>query len=293
MTPPPARSRPRRRAPAAVLRSVRSALAVLTVLAVPAGLMLVATPAAWAHSSLISSSPAADSVLATPPTRIELVFNEQIRDFQPKIAITVGDHDPIEVTPVIDGATVSADLTGVSWPGGTGSTSGSGTGSTSGTGSDGAATAVAWKVGYRVVSADGHPVSGLVPFSVGDGPAPTAGSAATPTAPAGVADTGGSGSATTDEGLPVWAWVAIAVVAVAAVAAGLVLLRRRRPTPGPAAAAGDLAAAGDGADDEAGGGATGTATGTAGGGATGGPGRTAGGAAGGRGPVPPAEGAGR
>lgn len=68
---------------------------------------------AWAHSSLISSSPAADSVLAQAPDRVELVFNEEIRDFQPKLAITVGAADPVEVTPTVDGATVRADLTGL------------------------------------------------------------------------------------------------------------------------------------------------------------------------------------
>ncbi|WP_420119814.1 copper resistance CopC family protein, partial [Nakamurella sp.] len=152
-----------------------SGLAVVMVpaavsIAVSIALSIAAAPAAWAHSTLISSSPAADSVLATAPTRIELVFNEQIRDFQPKIAITVGDHDPIEVTPVVDGPTVTADLTGVTWPtdGGTGSGTASGT-------AGGTVGAVAWKVGYRVVSADGHPVSGLVPFSVGSGAATASG----------------------------------------------------------------------------------------------------------------------
>lgn len=187
------------------------------LLPVVAALSVLVAPAARAHSSLISSSPAAESVLAAPPTRIDLVFNEQIRDFQPRIAITVGDHDPVEVTPVVDGATVSADLTGMQWP------------------AAAEAGSVAWKVGYRVVSADGHPVSGLVPFSVGDGPAP---SADPPVAGDGeaAATTSATTSATTPAAAPVpsaeqvalgW-WVAAAAVAVAALLAALVLLRRRR-----------------------------------------------------------------
>lgn len=256
MTSQPVRSRLRREVTARLLPVV----SVLAAVAAATMLPVLAAPAAWAHSSLISSSPAADSVLATPPARIELVFNEQIRDFQPTIAITVGDQDPIEVTPVVDGATVTADLTGMAWPSDAGT--GSGTGS------------VAWKVGYRVVSADGHPVSGLVPFSVGDGPAPTAGSAVTSTAPAEAADTGGSAPASADQGPSAGAWVAVAVIAAAAVgAAGLLLLRRRRAATGPAAGTGDPAVVGDGAD----------------GGATAGPG----GNAGGRGPVRPAQDAGR
>lgn len=193
-------------------------------------LSVLLAPAAWAHSSLISSSPAADSVLAAPPTRIDLVFNEQIRDFQPRIAITVGDNDPVEVTPVIDGATVSADLTGMQWP------------TVAGTGS------VAWKVGYRVVSADGHPVSGLVPFSVGDGPAPGADPTDTGNGEAAAAISPAATSATTSapgpaappassaDQVPVGWWVAGAAVAVAALLAALVLLRRRRPGPVPSEA---------------------------------------------------------
>lgn len=204
MTLEPAGSRRRRW----VLALVVPALAALSVLA---------APAAWAHSSLISSTPAADSVLAAPPTRIELVFNEEIRDFQPKIAITVGEHDPVEMTPVIDGTTVSADLTGMQWPAAAGSGS------------------VAWKVGYRVVSADGHPVSGLVPFSVGDGPAPSADPTATGgvEAPATAAPDAAAAPVPAADQVPVGWWVAGAAVAVAAVLAALVLLRRRRPASVP------------------------------------------------------------
>ncbi|WP_395728995.1 copper resistance protein CopC [Nakamurella sp.] len=187
---------------------------VLTVLSV------VAAPAAWAHSSLISSSPAADSVLATPPTRIDLVFNEEIRDFQPKIAITVGDADPVEVTPVVDGATVSADLTGTPLP------------TVAGAGS------VAWKIGYRVVSADGHPVSGLVPFSVGDGPAASATGTATSTGAPAAAGTGAAPAVPADQDSSGWLWVGGAAVVVAALLVAIVLLRRRRPGSDPGSAPG-------------------------------------------------------
>lgn len=235
MTVEPVRSRRRQGVTARLLPVV----SVLAAVAAATMLPVIAAPAAWAHSSLISSSPAADSVLATPPTRVELVFNEEIRDFQPKIAITVGDDDPIEVTPVVDGATVSADLTGVQWPGGAGG------GADDGTVSGGPP--VAWKLGYRVVSADGHPVSGLVPFSVGDGPAPAATSAAGPTVPTGAADGSGSGSTDAGQDGSAWPWVAGVAVAVAALVAGLVL-RRRRPAAGAAA----TAPAGTGGDPDGG-----------------------------------------
>lgn len=197
------------------------------VVSLLAALSTLAAPAAWAHSALISSSPAADSVLAVPPTRVELVFNEPIRDFEPKIAITVGDHDPVEVTPTVDGARVTADLTGVQWP------------------TNAGAASVAWKLGYRVVSADGHPVSGLVPFSVGDGPAPSAASTAgTPDAgssdAAGDATSGpGSGSAA-DEGSSSLVWIGGAVAIGGALLVALVLLLVRRPrSAGPPAGGAD------------------------------------------------------
>lgn len=220
MTRSPDPFRPRRGARAVLL----SVLATLTVLAVPAGLSVaiaIATaPAAWAHSTLISSSPAADSVLAAPPARIELVFNEQIRDFQPRIAVTVGDHDPVEVTPVVDGTTVSADLTGVPVPddGAAGSTVG----------------AVAWKVGYRVVSADGHPVTGLVPFSVGDGPAAGSGSPTAGSPTAGSPAAADAGPAV-DGGSSALVWIGGAVAIGGALVVALVLfVRRPRPSGPPA-----------------------------------------------------------
>lgn len=171
------------------------------------GLLSLASPAA-AHSTLISSSPAADAVLPTPPTSVELVFSEDIRDFQPKLAITVGDHDPVEVTPTVHGARVDADLTGLDLP------------------TPAGLDPVAWKIGYRVVSADGHPISGLVPFSVGDGPAPSP----PPSGTAPADGTAGAGGTPAESGWGPWGWVlaAVALAMVAAVAAAGVLLRRRR-----------------------------------------------------------------
>jgi methionine-rich copper-binding protein CopC len=192
-------------------RTGRPARAAAVLAAALLALLWGGAAPAWAHSSLISSSPAADSVLAQAPDRVELVFNEEIRDFQPKLAITVGAADPVEVTPTVDGATVRADLTGLGLA----------------TGSDG--TPVAWKIGYRVVSADGHPVSGLVTFSVGDGPAPsTTESAAAGSVQAG-SDQAGSVQA---GGLGSWWWVVGLAVVIAAAGAGWLLLRGRHSARG-------------------------------------------------------------
>jgi hypothetical protein len=88
---------------------------------------------------------------------------------------------------------------------------------------------VAWKIGYRVVSADGHPVSGLVTFSVGDGPAPsTTESAAAGSVQAG-SDQAGSVQA---GGLGSWWWVVGLAVVIAAAGAGWLLLRGRHSARG-------------------------------------------------------------
>jgi hypothetical protein len=69
----------------------------------------------------------------------------------------------------------------------------------------------AYQIGYRVVSADGHPISGSVPFTMttagtGSGRA-AAPSGSNPAADAPAA--GGTG------GAPVWPWIVGAVVVVA------------------------------------------------------------------------------
>jgi methionine-rich copper-binding protein CopC len=122
------------------------------------GVLSALGPAAFAHNALVSSNPAAGSVVPQAPTSIELVFDQDVKDFQPRIAITITGHDPVEIIPSINGPTVTADLTSVDLPG-----------------SEVADEPVSWRVGYRIVSADGHPVTGLLDFSVGSGAAPTVG----------------------------------------------------------------------------------------------------------------------
>lgn len=157
------------------------------VVALVAGLALVlGTAPAWAHSRLESSDPATGSSLAAAPKDVSLTFNEAV---QPGFTvITVigpdgNDYHSGAISEVDDTVTV-----GVLPLGPVGE----------------------YQVGYRVVSADGHPVSGSVAFTLttaGPGSpqaAPPAGqSAAVPTAaPAG------------DGGAPVWPWIVGAVLVV-------------------------------------------------------------------------------
>lgn len=125
-----------------LLRRSRQATFLLVAVAAT---MAIAPPAS-AHTSLVRSSPADQSSVATAPTIVTLTFDENI-----------GMPSVILVTDA-DGASVVQGKTTV--VGNTASTRVD-------TGPSGDFT-----VAYRVVSADGHPVSGRLSFRVGAG-APT------------------------------------------------------------------------------------------------------------------------
>ena len=193
-------------------------------LAVIAWLMLLLTvvcaalaPAALAHNALVSSNPVADSVVPTAPTSIELVFDQDVKDFQPRIAITITGHDPVEIVPTVNGPTVTADLTSIDLPG------------------RDSTDPVSWRVGYRIVSADGHPVAGLLDFSVGSAPAPILATETAPTAggstraePIPVADSANGSASQSPDQPPAarWWWIGGALVIAAAIT-GVVIASRR------------------------------------------------------------------
>jgi copper resistance protein C len=124
---------------------ITSAVRVCTVL-VGFGLVMlglqVGSGMASAHSALVSSNPPADSVLEQPPTLIELTFNQEVSESFATIALREGPDTQIEVSaPSVSGSTVTARVPGDLAPGG-------------------------YTVGYRVVSADGHPITGQFSFTV-------------------------------------------------------------------------------------------------------------------------------
>lgn len=100
----------------------------------------MAAGSAAAHSDLVSSAPADGAQLSTAPVEISLVFNEAISDAGLQLVAT-GPGGPVALgTPMVSGTELSAK-----WPSG--------------------APAGSYTVGYRVVSADGHPIDGAVRFS--------------------------------------------------------------------------------------------------------------------------------
>ena len=97
-----------------------------------------------AHAMLLSSEPAAESVAATSPTRVRLVFSEEIEPSLAHISIVSSDGHVDELHVTGDPHDVDAVIGTVS-----------------------RLSAGAYRVVWHVVSADGHPVGGSFVFWVG------------------------------------------------------------------------------------------------------------------------------
>ena len=182
----------------------RAALGLSALLAV---VSLLVAPAAQAHSELVGSTPEDGAVLTALPTEVSLIFSEDLLPETVNVSVADGDGNVVRIAaPAVEGPEVLFPWPG--WPG----TPASDT----------------WTVNYRVVSQDGHPVSGSLsaagaasaaasPGPAAASPAPAASVAATP------ADEGGSPS------------VAPILMIVAGLAAGigigLAFAARRRRGP--------------------------------------------------------------
>ncbi|WP_169949355.1 copper resistance CopC family protein [Microbispora sp. H11081] len=187
--------------------------------------LLVATPAR-AHDVLIGSDPRDGAVLGAMPATVTLTFNQVVRRDYARVAVTGPDGAHFEQGEVkVDGPRVSIGLR-----------------------TD--APAGAYAIGYRIVSNDGHPVTGTVKFSVsgtGAGTGAAQGSAgqqtAQPTAPTaaetagpGTADSGtansgtaGAGSGTgSGQGGGSWVWGLLAVTAALLALCARVLVKHDR-----------------------------------------------------------------
>ncbi|MEU7877732.1 copper resistance CopC family protein [Microbispora bryophytorum] len=192
----------------------------LRMLAVPLlallSVMLVATPAR-AHDVLVASDPKDGAVLGAMPASVTLTFDQAVRRDFARLAVTGPDgahYEQGEIT--VDGGKVSIGVR---------------TGTPAG----------AYAIGYRIVSNDGHPVTGAVRFTVTGGGA-AAGAVATPTAtPApgaanpGAANPGAAipgasttGVGTTGQGGGSWVWGLLAVTAALLALCARVLVRHDR-----------------------------------------------------------------
>ncbi|MCO4254481.1 copper resistance CopC family protein [Pseudarthrobacter cellobiosi] len=114
------------------------------------GLVLTVIPAvpASAHAYLESSDPAQDAQLSAAPDSVSLVFDDDIQVQFTKVTLAVGSAAPATLATDIADQTVvvpvPASIAGRQPPGSTES----------------------WKVTYRTVAGDGHPVEGTLSFRV-------------------------------------------------------------------------------------------------------------------------------
>ena len=145
---------------------------IAAALAAAAGVVLLGAPTADAHSVLVSSSPAAGASVAASPAEAVLEFNEPVENRFTELAVLGPDgasHWEAGPVSVVD-ARVSAPVRPLGPAG-------------------------AYTIRYRVTSADGHPVSGTIPFRLTvAGP-----EGAVPIVAAARPDTGGR--------VPLWPWI--------------------------------------------------------------------------------------
>lgn len=157
------------------------------VVAVLAGLaLLFGAGVAAAHNVLVHSDPADGATVTSGPARVTLTFNLPVRQgFSEMTVVGPGGSFWQDGDPKVDGNTVSVGVRPLGPAG-------------------------RYDIGYRIVSDDGHPVSGTLSFTLA---APGTGTPAPPGQAGSTADT----SAPSD-GPPVWPWaVAVAVVLVGGV----------------------------------------------------------------------------
>ena len=192
----------------------------MLLVALLGAVVLPASPA-FAHAELLRSIPADGSALKAAPASVTLVFGEEILPDGLGMVATSADGAKVDLgKPTVSGTTVVA-----AWP------------------PD--APGGSYKVAWRVVSADGHPISGVLSFSYAGTASPTA--SPTPTSSPTTSSTSPAASASpTDVVSPAatpasssdstsstsWPLVIGAAALLAAVIALVVIVARRRADPG-------------------------------------------------------------
>ncbi|HEY3683158.1 MAG TPA: copper resistance CopC family protein [Streptosporangiaceae bacterium] len=174
----------------------RALTAVAAVLAVVLVVLGAAGPAS-AHNVLVGSSPHDGAKLRHGPRAVVLTFNQPVQHGYDTITVTGPGGGRWEAgATTVDDRTVRVRVRPLGPAG-------------------------AYTVGYRILSADGHPVSGELKFSLRTAGTGTPSSPGPTTAAQAANADGGGGLA--------WLWIAIVVVI--AVGAVIALLRRARDTP--------------------------------------------------------------
>lgn len=176
---------------------------------------LVATASpALAHDELTGTDPADGAVVDAVPDAVTLTFSRPLLADAGTAVVEVTDAAGEQIqdgAPVIDGATVTQAINAP-------------------VSADGA-----YQVAWKVVSTDGHPISGGFSFTVEGAapPAPTATPTQSATTPPAATPTATPAPAPSEDDSGPWPWAVVGVIGVAAAGAVLYLLvaaaRRRAP----------------------------------------------------------------
>ncbi|GAA0425764.1 copper resistance protein C [Acrocarpospora corrugata] len=167
--------------------------------AVACGFLLVfAAPAAFAHDSLKRSSPNKNAKVPGVET-IELEYSAHVRFPAVVLLDPAGKNVALGKPRSVD-STVFTDVAAPLAPGG-------------------------YTIAWRVVSSDGHPIEGEIPFTV-------TGSGASTSSPAAAARTPSATTVATDEPesrISGWLWVSLAVLVVIGIAVWMRTFQKTRP----------------------------------------------------------------
>lgn len=176
--------------------------------------LLLAPGAASAHDQLVGTDPEDGAVLAQAPGSLTFTFSGEVAVIGAQVAVTGGPGgDYLVGEPVVDGQDVVQEVTGME----------------EGT----------YQVAWRVTSSDGHPISGTLGFTVGEGATGDQGAtedkgatedtaaqdgAADPPVTQGATEDAAADPPVTqgvDTGLPGWVWL---VLGLAVIGLGAVLV---------------------------------------------------------------------
>ncbi len=164
------------------------------------GLLLAGAGPASAHDVLVGSDPADGASLTTVPAQVSFTFDQPVQNFDPVVAIT----GPDGVSHTSNGVSVLGNVVSAPF---------------------GQIVAGRYIAAYRIISADGHPVTGEIRFTV------AAGASAAPTSAGDTPEPSAPVTTRASSALPVWAWVALAAAVLIVIAAVLLIIRRPARAP--------------------------------------------------------------
>jgi methionine-rich copper-binding protein CopC len=163
---------------------------------------------ASAHSKLVSTSPIDGAVLDVPPSSVEFIFDETLLEGTETISINDEQGNVIVTAP----ATVDGDTISLPWPA--------------------QASEGVFQAAYRVVSGDGHPVTGAITITISGAVISSSAPASTTAAPTLASTATAEPTTTPSEPAREVAGSLVVLVAlgvlVLVVVAGVTLWRRRR-----------------------------------------------------------------